>query len=314
MQVTDSTEYWTMTFRAKIGVRVLTVAVCGGLWAWFLYEFPGVLLRGGWPIVAPLFLVLFVITFRAMWVAFVSLVVLEQDGIVFRRKGKKIKKAYGDLVSVRRFFASPLLKFASGERVRISFVMGGLSFALLLILHEKRPDLFPEDDLLDLDALLGKDLVLQAPRTSYVRQMALVSVMWLGYIVAFLAIPGMRDHWILFLCLNLGLMCGVYELVRLLRDPKVVFARDDITIVHRNGPTVRISYSEVSSVRQRWDNIYITFKDGERVLLKPGMGDIKLGPLFIATVNPDADIDDRVLMDYPFFGQKIPVLKVDRYR
>ena len=126
MQVTDSTELWPATFRARTRARVLTVAVCVGLWAWFLYEFPGLLLRGGRPIVVPLFLVIFVITFRAMWVAFVSVVVFEQDGIVFRRKGKKIKKAYGDLVSVRWFFLSPLLKFASGERVRISFVMGGL--------------------------------------------------------------------------------------------------------------------------------------------------------------------------------------------
>ena len=150
---------------------------------------------------------------------------------------------------------------------------------------------------LDLDALLDKDLVLQGPRTSYVRQMALASVMWLGLIVGFLAIPGMlRDHWILFLIFNLCMTYVFYESVQLLRDPKVVFARDDIKIIHRNGPTVRKSYSEVSSVRKRWEKIYITFKDGERVVLKPGMGDITLALLFIATANPDADIENLPIL------------------
>ena len=125
MQVTDSTEFWPVTFRAPTRARVLTVAVCGGLWAWFLYDFRRLFFSDGWPIAVVLFLLLFLITFRAMWVAFVSVVMFEQDGIVIRRKGKKIKKAYGDLVSVRWFFLSPLLKFASGERVRISVVMGG---------------------------------------------------------------------------------------------------------------------------------------------------------------------------------------------
>ena len=293
MQVTDSTEFWPVTFRAPTRIRVLTVVVCGGLWAWFLYEFPGVLLRGGWPIVVPLFLVLFVITFRAMWVTFVSVVVFEQDGIVFWRKGKKIKKAYGDIVSVPMFFASPLLKFASGERVRISVVMGGFSFVLLLILHEKRPDLFPVDDV-DLDALLGKDLVLQIPKKGCVQVMVLFGVFGAVGIVGFLAIPELWDHWILFLIGILLVMYCFYEGVRHLRDPKIVFARHDITIVHRNGPTEKISYPEVSNVRKRWDDIYITFKNGEKMVLTPGMGDIKLAPLFIATVNPDADIDDAV--------------------
>ena len=137
MQVTDSSEYWPVTLRARTRARVLTVAVCVGLWAWFLYEFPGLFLRGGWQIVVLLFLVLFVITFRAMWVTFVSLVVLEQDGIVFRRKGRKIKKAYGDLVSFRWPFLSPVLKFASGERLRISYLMGGCSWDLREIFREK---------------------------------------------------------------------------------------------------------------------------------------------------------------------------------
>ena len=124
--------------------------------------------------------------------------------------------------------------------------------------------------------------------------MVIFSVFGSVNIVGFLAIPGMRDYWILFLIVILALMSGFYESIRHLRDPKVVFARDDIKIIHRNGPTVRISYSEVSSVRERWENIYITFKDGEKMVLKPGMGDIKLAPVFIATVNPDVDIDASV--------------------
>ena len=161
---------------------------------------------------------------------------------------------------------------------------------------------------------MGNDLVLQIPKKASVRFMAVSSVTCLVFIVGLLAIPGMWDHWFLFLIVILALMYSVYVAIRDFREPMIVFARDDITIVHRDGPTKKISYLEVSNVRERWDDIYITFKNGEKMVLTPGMGDIKLAPLFIATVNPDADIDDRVLMGYPFYGQKIPVRKLDRCR
>ena len=302
--MTDSTEYWPVTFRAKTRLRVLTVALFVGLWAWFLYDFLRLFFGDGWPIAVVLFLVLFVVTFRAMWVTFVSLVVFEQDGIVFRKKGRKIKKAYGSLVSVRLNIASPLLTFASGERVRISFVIGGLSWALWEILLEKRPDLIPEDDM---DERMGKELVFQVPRDACVLTIAVSGLMFSGSIVALFAIPEVWDTlweaWFpIFVVIPMILvpMYVFYTGIQGLRKPMIVFARDDIAIVHRNGPTVRMLYSEVLSVRRPrfGDLIDITFKNGETMRLFKFMGDITLAPFFIERANPDADIDASV---FPYY-------------